>query len=220
MSAIDMSLKNNFPSLRLHRRPLIPSGRPNDIISTIITAVAVVAGATTSAAGLTGLGFGIGFGLMVTWTGLATVIVAATVIGLSVWSMVSGQKGKAGSGAGAGGIGGGGKTLDQGGQLVNTRQAGKVLPIIYGIARIGGNWVLGRPSSNNENILNIAITWSEGEIEGLATAIDYTSLFSGSGVNDLHTGGEFVPTTSCTCDGPCYSHTDCSCEMTCYSTYA
>ena len=44
----------------------------------------------------------------------------------------------------------------------------------------------------NNNILNIVVTWGEGEIEGLAPAIDFTPLFAGSGPNDIHTGGDFV----------------------------
>jgi hypothetical protein len=127
-SPIDMSLKNNFPSLRLHRRPKIPVGRPNEVISVIIAWIAGVWGADI------GISLGIG-SLGFTWGNLITVV---ATVGLSIWSMTSGQKGV---GRGAGQMGAG-KTLDQNGQLVNTRQAAKVLPIIYGIARVGGNVIL------------------------------------------------------------------------------
>jgi hypothetical protein len=216
MKAIDMSLANNFPSLRLQRRPKIPLYRPHDIISSIIVALGIASATTMATTGVT-----IGLGIGLTWAGITSIIVAAATIGLSIWSMVGsgGQKGAAGGGL-AGGQAGGGKAIDQNGQLVNTRQAAKVLPIIYGIARVGGNWVFGRPSSDNENILNAVLTWGEGEIEGLSMAIDYSPLFSGSGPNDLHTGGDFFPSDTCACNGPCYTHTDCTCNMTCDFVYA
>ncbi len=111
--------------------------------------------------------------------------------------------------------------LEQNGQLINTRQATKPLPIIYGIARVGGNWVFARPSGPNNNTLNAVISWSEGEIEGPASAIDYTPLYSGSTLNDIHTGGEYVPALAgCTCDASCYSFVACSCDMTCDGGYA
>jgi hypothetical protein len=232
MKEIDISFKNNFPGLmpkrhgvrnRLYNFKILrtqPAGRPKDIISTIIVALGIASAATMTTTGVGLTIFGLTMGL--TWSGITSIIVAAATIGLTVWSMVGsgGQKGMAGGGGGALGQIGGAKAIDQNGQLVNTRQAAKVLPIIYGIARVGGNWIFGRPSSDNVNILNAVLTWSEGQIEGLATAIDYTPLFSGSGPNDLHTGGEFSPTDTCTCDGPCYDYSACSCNMTCDAVYA
>jgi len=43
----------------------------------------------------------------------------------------------------------------------------------------------------------------EGEIEGLTTSIDPSPIYTGSGINDLVTGGTFVP-AACQCDESCY----------------
>jgi hypothetical protein len=87
--------------------------------------------------------------------------------------------------------------------------------VVYGIFKVGGNWVFSRTSPGNINILNNVVTWSEGEVAGLAPAIDFSPLFSGSGINDLHTGGTFAY-VGCSCDTMCYGYTACSCDMTTY----
>jgi hypothetical protein len=205
-----MSLEDNFPGLFPQRHGLRNRLRnfkilktqavhaPRDIISTILVGLGIVSAGTAGAAAIGITIGGVVFGLTLSgWISLAV------IIGLTVWSMMAGGK-----------TGGTIPPLDQNGQLVNTRQAAKVLPVIYGIARVGGNWVFSRPSSANNNILNNVMTWCEGEIEGLSTAIDYTPLYSGTtGLNDIHTGGEFVY-AACTCNGVCDLHTDCvTCDI-------
>ena len=197
---IEMSLKATFPELvskryglknRLRNFKILrtqPAGRPKDIISSIIVALGIASAATMTTTGVT-----IGLGIGLTWAGITSVITAAAVIGFTVWSVLSQKSGGVGGGAGIGGVGGGAlPTIDMNGQLVNTRQSSKPVQVVYGIARVGANWVFARPSSANSNIENVIATWSEGEIEGLATAVDFTPLFTGSGPNDIHTGGDFV----------------------------
>ena len=201
-----MNLRNNFDIPGFRRRPLIPFGRLNGEVALIATAIWTAL--TTTGFGITVAGVTVG----ITWGGA---IVVAAVIGLEIWSLTSqgGGSGRAGPGLA------GGSSIDQNGQLVNTRQATKILPILYGIVRVGGNWIFSRPSSLDSGIFNEVITWGEGDIEGLATAIDFTPLYSGVALNDIHTGGTFVP-GSCACNGPCYLHTACSCDMACDNTYA
>lgn len=196
-----MSLETNF-GMRFRRRPFWgPVYRVRDVISTIVSVVGAVVEFLGTDVGVT-LGLGT---IGLTW---GQVAVAVLSLGLSVWMMSGGKK-----------SGGPESSLEQNGQLVNTRQASKPLGVIYGIMKVGGNWVFSRVSSSNNNLLNNVITWSEGEIEGLAPAIDYTPIYSGSTKNDIHTGGEFLSGV-CTCDGSCYSHTDCTCNMMCHATYA
>jgi hypothetical protein len=129
---INVKLKENFNLPQISKPS--PVGRLRVFLIPIIDAVvAVVAGLGTG--GVVGIGLGAGI-----FTIGQIVVYGAMIaaIGLTVWNMVAGQKGKAGGGAVGGQIGGA-KTIDQNGQLVNTRQAAKVLPIIYGVARVGGN---------------------------------------------------------------------------------
>ena len=196
---INMSFKATFPELlskkyglknRLRNFRILntqPVGRPKDIISSIIVALGIASAATMTTTGVT-----IGLGIGLTWAGITSVVVAAATIGFTVWSAFSQKSGGVGGGGGAGGGTMALTTIDQNGQLVNTRQSSKPLQVIYGKCRVGNNWVFARPSSATNNIENIVITWGEGEIEGLAPAIDFTPLFTGSGPNDIHTGGDFV----------------------------
>jgi hypothetical protein len=119
---IDMSLETNF-GMRFRRRPFLgPVYRPRDIISTIITAVSTVIA-----------------NLVPAWAGATAYLIAANLvygliygvmIGLSIWSMSGGKK-----------SGGPESSLEQNGQLVNTRQSSKPLPVIYGVCKIGRNRV-------------------------------------------------------------------------------
>jgi hypothetical protein len=208
-----MSLETNF-GIRQRRRPLIPLYRPNDVISGLTAIVSAVIGAIsgTSAAAVSGVIIG---GVLISSTAIAYGVVIAAVIGLTVWSMTAGGKSGSSSG-GALGLGAGTHAIEQNGQLVNTRQSSKVLLVVYGIYRVGGNWVFSRPSSSNNNILNAVITWGEGDIEGLAPAIDFTPLYSGNALNDIHTGGAYVPSDSCSCYGQ-YGRTACqTCDVAHY----
>jgi hypothetical protein len=141
---IDMSIEGNFPDLelkqhglrnRLHNFRIFrtqPVGRPKEIISSILVAIGIISAETAG----TVVGIAIGgtvYGL--TLGGLLTVV---AVIGLTVWSMVGGASG---GGKIAGGVE---SALEQNGQLVNTRQASKPLFVVYGIARVGGNWGFSR----------------------------------------------------------------------------
>ena len=208
---VDLNIRNNFNIPELHKPSIV--GRMNEVISAIVTAVASAIGTFLSGNPMiivAGIG---GYFYMSASRGRSSI--AAAVVGLAVWSYTSSQKGS-GTSKGGGSMLGGGLAIDQNGQLINTRQAAKVLPVVYGITKVGGNWVFSRPSDADYNIWNTVITWSEGEIEGLAPAIDFTPLYSGAGVNDIHTGGEFV-SGACTCDGAHYGFVGCSCDMTCDS---
>jgi hypothetical protein len=106
--------------------------------------------------------------------------------------------------------------VNQNGQLVSTRKSNDPVRICYGIVRSAGVWVYFKMSRANNQALNTVVSWCEGEIEGLATAIDFTPIYPGSGINDLHTGGQFVY-AACSCDNACYNFSACSCNMTCDS---
>jgi hypothetical protein len=205
-ASVDMNIRNNFDIPDLRERSM--AGRMHDVISLIAGIVAaIIPSLATSGVIVAGIG-------ALSWASIiATVVVVGAVIGFAAWSATSGAGGRSGSGIG------GSASIDQNGQLVNTRQAAKVLPILYGIVRVGGNWIFSRPSSFDNNVFNVIVTWGEGDIEGIATAIDFTPLYNGSTLNDIHTGGTFV-SGSCSCNGPCYLHTGCSCDMACDNTYA
>jgi hypothetical protein len=164
MKRINVSLGDNFPEFKRKSwfRKRFPLNRPRDIISTILAYVVI----TLPILGEITIG----------------TILYVAVIGYSVWTMFSSKAGGTGM-----------PPVDQNGQLVNTRQSSKTLPVVYGVARVGGNWVFSRPSGDiNNNVLNVVITWSEGEIQGVASGVDFTPLFTGAGVNDIHTGGDFM----------------------------
>jgi hypothetical protein len=191
---IDMSLEGNFRMSCLHRHST--AHRPRDI-STLITLISVVVAALApSTAGATA------------WLIAANIVLAIGIgmAGFTIYSLVaaSNKKGTVGP-----------VSQIQNGQLVNTKASNAPLRVIYGIFKVGGNWVFARTSPANINIFNFVVTWGEGEVSGLAPAIDFTPLFSGSGVNDLHTGGAFS-FVGCSCDSICYGYSACSCDMTTY----
>ena len=105
--------------------------------------------------------------------------------------------------------------IDSNGQLVNTRQSSDPLRVLYGIVKTGGVWCYTKFSSTSNDIINIVVTWSEGEISGLGTAIDSSLIYSGSTLDDLETKGEFVY-AGCSCNMTCDSYIPCSCNMECH----
>jgi len=174
--------------------------RLNDVIGGIITWLASTI-ATATAASLAGVS-----ALYIAQAVVYGVIIAA--VAYSVWSTYSSSRKSGGSSYL--------KNLDQNGNLVNTKLASEPLRVVYGKYKVGGNWVFCDSSRDNNNYLNIVLTWSEGECEGIASGLDYTSLFTGSGRNDLKIGGEYTGSTSCSCNATCYGYGACSCNMTCY----
>jgi len=190
--------KDIFPTERTRKR--------NPILNELITAIGVI----LAEIGIIGAKYGaIAVGMSL---GKAIVTVAAfvAVIAYSVYSYTSGKKGRHGRASDS-------TSLDAAGQLVNTRSTSEPVPVAYGKTKVGGNWVFGGVSVDNANLLNIITTWSEGECYKIAPAVDWMPLFSGSGRNDLHPGGEPVLTGLCSCNSSCYGYTGCSCNVTCYS---
>jgi len=174
-----------------------PVHRPRDIISTLIASISSwIAYAVPAWAGFTAYS-------------IAQVFVYAVVIGASLWATVSGMGGKKKGGHTFQ------KSLDQNGHLVNTRIPSEPVKVIYGKFKVGGNWVFSEPSRDNNQILNVVTTWGEGEVQGIVPALDYTPLFSGTGRNDLSTGGDFSY-EGCTCNESCYGYGGCTCNMSCY----
>lgn len=88
-------------------------------------------------------------------------------------------------------------SLDENGQLVNTRQSNDPIRVVYGMAKTGGTWIYNKSSARSNTVLNTIITWSEGELSGLGTAIDSSVIFSGTTtLNDLETSGTFTAPTA------------------------
>ncbi len=189
-----MSLERNFQIASLHRPSRV--GRFNFLV-VVAWLAAMIATIAPAAAGATA------------WLIAANVVLAVTLgmVGYAIYSFVAGPGGRKGI---IGPV-----SQVQNGQLVNTKASNAPLRVIYGIFKVGGNWVFARTSPANVNIFNFVVTWGEGEVTSLAPAIDFTPLFSGSGINDLHTGGVFSY-VGCSCDSACYGYTACSCDMTTY----
>jgi len=189
---IDLGLGSNFKE-----RKSLPT-RLHELLVTIIGNV--ISGASAFAG--------------VTLPMLVSFVLQVVSIGLSIYNMTRSQGGKRG-----GGLSGGGTTapmaIDSNGQLVNTRQASDPVRVIYGKVKSGGTWVFSKTSSAANNILNVIVTWGEGELGGLGTGIDSALLYSGTTLDDLETKGEFVY-AGCACDMACYSYVPCSCNMVCY----
>lgn len=122
-------------------------------------------------------------GLGISWGQLAQYAVS---IGLTIYNMCA-SKDKARSGGAF--IP---NALDYNGQLVNSRQASDPVRVLYGIVKTGGVWVYSKVSSEDNEILNTIVTWGEGEISGLHTGIDSSPIYSGTHLDDLSTGGEFI----------------------------
>lgn len=124
---LDLTINSNFDIPQLRKRTIV--GRMHDIISSIIVGLGI-GGATAASMGATIVTIA---GITITGYTITSIITVAIVIGLSVWSMTSGgQKNRSTDMPG----------LDQNGQLVNTRQASKPLPVVYGTHRTGRNWIV------------------------------------------------------------------------------
>jgi len=141
-------------------------------------------------------------GVAVTWGTILKVV----LVGALLWSSYSSSR--------KGGKSSYQKNLEQNGHLVNTKQPSEPVKAVYGKCKVGGNWVFCEPSRNNNNWLNVVMTWGEGEIEGYGQGADYNALFTGAGNDDMKPLGEYDP--SCTCNATCYNYTACSCNMSCY----
>jgi hypothetical protein len=143
---IDLTLDGNFRIPELHR-----SSNIRLRVTTLLTALwPSVLGAEIG--GLLGT---------ITW---AEAISAVLTVGFVVASIVMGVVANAQQGHE--------RTTSQleNAQLVNTKQSAQPMRVVYGIMKVGGNWVFSRASPANINILNFVITWCEGEIAGLAPA--------------------------------------------------
>jgi hypothetical protein len=125
--------KSRFRNFRIFNLP--PVGHLNEAIVGIL--VAVWTTLTTTGFGVTVAGVTVG----ITWAGA---IAVAGVIGLTVYSMTS-QTGKGGRGGVPPGVGDI-SSIDNNGQLVNTRQSSKPLIVIYGVYRSGANVIFDRGS--------------------------------------------------------------------------
>lgn len=195
--------RKKAPSLRFEDNFPIPRRRPSTLYEFIAGIIASIIGGTMTPETVIGISIGgTVYGLEL------TAIVEIAIIGAVLcYSFLSGQGGGKSSFI---------KNVDQNGQLVNTKQAGEPVKVAYGKIKVGGNWVACDPSRLNNNWLNVILTWSEGEIEGIEPAVDYCPLFNGSGSNDMKPGGDFTA-PSCSCNATCYGYTVCSCNMTCYS---
>lgn len=146
---IDMNIEKNFPSLwekryglrnRLRNFRIFrtqPVGRPKELITTILVALGAIT-AETAAGGIVGIAVG-GMVYGLSLSTIYTVATIAAVIGFSAWTMFSEKSGGVSRGAGAGTGAGALPTIDQNGQLVNTRQSSKPMQVIYGVCRVGGN---------------------------------------------------------------------------------
>lgn len=149
----------------------------HDILGTALSWVVTAVGDVAAFIGSEALGLGI------TWGQLAQY---AVTIGLTIYNMVA-SKDKARSGGAVVP-----NALDYNGQLINTRQASDPIRVIYGIVKTGGTWVHTKFSATSNTLLNIIVTWGEGEIGGLSGAIDSSPVYAGTTLDDLSTGGEFV----------------------------
>jgi hypothetical protein len=194
MPIVDIKIRSNFAG---KEEKIIPRLRGAPIVW-VLDAIGI--GGLMTGGTLTALG-----------STLAGAINFALSIGMTVYSMIRSSGGKDGN---KNGVPNG---LDNNAQLITGRQSSDPIRLVYGICKTGGTWVFAKTSSYSNNILNIIETWCEGEIEGIATAVDSSPIYGGSGgVNDLETGGQFVY-AACSCDNACYNFSACSCNMTCDS---
>jgi uncharacterized membrane protein len=191
---IDLGMVDNFEIFKKHN----PIRRLYEFIGTLITEV--LAGANI------GTALGVGVMSLGNWF---TIISAVVSIGWTIYNAVA-SKDKARSGGASNP-----NAIDSNGQLVNTRQSSDPLRVLYGIVKTGGTWCYTKFSSTSNNIINIVVTWGEGEISGLGTGIDSSLIYSGSTLDDLETKGEFVY-AGCSCDMACDGYVPCSCNMACH----
>lgn len=80
-------------------------------------------------------------------------------------------------------------SMGMNGHLINTKNAGEPVKIVYGTCREGCNWVFAGTVGPYQDNLYAVTTFGEGVINGWAPAIDTVTTFEGSGINDLTTGG-------------------------------
>jgi len=199
----DLRFESLFPEAQ-------PSGKKkSSILHEPISAILVSIGAALSAVtgGIVGAAGIVVAGYLVSWGTVLTVI----VIAFTLYSYVAaGKKGRTGRT--------GLQSIDESGQLINTRETSTPVKLIYGKAKVGGNWVFAEQSVADADLLNVVVSWGEGECDGIANSIDWMPLFTGTGYDDLHTGGEAIDTsTDCTCDESCYEYSGCTCNMTCHT---
>jgi hypothetical protein len=197
--AVDMKFRlwrKKFPSNNLRRNFIEP--RKKDIylfepITGIIGAISALLGTTVGT--IAGITISVGT--------LLKAAFLAVAIGSALWASTKKPKlSFKGS-------------IANNGHLVNTKEATQPLKVVYGKFKVGGNWVCCEPSRENNNYLNIITTWGEGELDGVNKGIDYNALFSGTGINDLHPGGE-IDYSGCSCNMTCYEYAACTCNMTFY----
>lgn len=158
-----LSLSGNFP---IRRTKQVDLHEP-------VTAIGAIATAIWSALGYTAATYAAA-------TVLATVVYVAGMAALSYGLSALGSL-----------LGSGNRpknSVASNGQLVNTREVTEPVKVVYGKCKVGGNWIFCRPSGTDNKNLNVCVSWSEGECEGVDKAIDSTVNFSHkTGLNDLKT---------------------------------
>jgi hypothetical protein len=130
--------------------------------------------------------WGITAGIIGTVAGV--IIDVALAVGLS--AAVSAIMGKKPSGG----------TVTNNGRVFNTRVTSQPVTVLYGNTKVGGNWLYADPSGSENKRFNMAISWGEGEIGGVAKAISekadyYGGGFEDQGLNDMIVGGIYTGAT-------------------------
>lgn len=151
--------KDNFPNLLFNKPKEVVLGGP--LVGAIATLLFSGLGVT---GGITIAGMYIGLANL-----MASLIVAGIGLGLS---MLSASLLKPKIPKLSGDMMNEQSTLESGGTLVNTRSIGEVVRVLYGQARIGGNIVFMHSKGEDNKALHIALTWSEGPIEGVVSDSD------------------------------------------------
>jgi hypothetical protein len=80
--------------------------------------------------------------------------------------------------------------------LINTRDTDAIIPPVYGLFRMGCNWVFAEESGGHNKYLNVVMTWAEGLCAGLVYAVDYKPVYQGEGKNDMRIRGSYSGTST------------------------